>query len=226
MTRPEQVFVGCPYTPNVRRNYDRLKADLEARTPLHFVLADTTTITSSDYLLEHITRLIRDSAGCIFDATGSNPNVSLEVGIAHSLAADFLLTMSTRKAPGGRPGTRRPSHVGADRVRPIIADLQGKNRIEYKTYVTLRDQTWKRYLARLPMARRWQEFEKDHRVYVPYALRLFHELRTGSRVPRRRVEVLLSESGISTTAFTRALTHHRLVTVRRGREGGYYYPVK
>ena len=67
------------------------------RVPSHLVLADTTAISSTDYLLEHITALIRESAACIFDATGGNPNVSLEVGIAHALPAEFLLTMYTRR---------------------------------------------------------------------------------------------------------------------------------
>jgi hypothetical protein len=206
--------------------YARLKGDLEGRTPLHIVLADTTTITSTDYLLEHITRLIRDSAACLFDASGGNPNVSLEVGIAHALPVDFLLCLSTRKPPASRSKPPRPNRAAPDGGRPIIADLQGRNRIEYKTYASLRDQAWKRYLSRLPLMERWHEFEKDHRSYIPYALKLFQEIRTSGRTARARVEALLSNSGVSTTEFTRALTHHRLVTVRRGREGGYFYPAK
>jgi len=97
MAKIHQVFVGCPFLTAVRKNYDKLKADLEKDTPLHIVLADTAAITSTDYLLEHITTLIRESAACIFDSTGGNPNVSLEVGVAHALPADFLLTLYTRK---------------------------------------------------------------------------------------------------------------------------------
>ena len=91
MAKAYQVFVGCPFLTAIRKNYDKLKSELERETPLHVLLADTTSITSTDYLLEHITTLIRESAGCIFDATGGNPNVSLEVGIAHALPADFLI---------------------------------------------------------------------------------------------------------------------------------------
>lgn len=85
MAKPQQIFVGCPFGNAIRKNYDRLKRDVEKSTPLHIVLADTTAVSSTDYLLEHITTLIRESAGCIFDVTGGNPNVSLEVGIAHAL---------------------------------------------------------------------------------------------------------------------------------------------
>src|SRR6266540_3862394 len=105
MAKSYQVFVGCPFLTAIRRNYDKLKSDLESETPLHLVLADTTAISSTDYLLEHITTLIRESAGCVFDVTGGNPNVSLEVGIAHALPANFILTMYTRR-PRGSEGRR------------------------------------------------------------------------------------------------------------------------
>ena len=112
MQNLHQIFIGCPFKPAIRKVYDKLKTELENETPLHIVLADTTAISSTDYLLEHITNLIRDSAGCVFDVTGANPNVSLEVGIAHALPADFLLTIKTRKPRSARPDTDQPEISG------------------------------------------------------------------------------------------------------------------
>src|SRR5712672_2311879 len=97
MAKSHQVFIGCPFLKAVRKNYDELQNDLETETPFHIVLADTTAITSTDYLLEHITTLILESAACMFYVTGVNPNVSLEVGVAHALPAEFLLALYTRK---------------------------------------------------------------------------------------------------------------------------------
>jgi hypothetical protein len=269
MARLEQVFIGCPFQSGIRRNYDRLKAELEAETPLRLVLADTTSITSTDDLLKHITALVRDSAACLFDATGANPNVSLEVGIAHALPTDFLLTICTRRphgagrrrkdgrrsvetwrqAPDGIPygtpygmrgamrGAMRSAMRSAipsgipDGMRSamrsaIIADLQGRNRIEYKTYRALKDQVTRRYLAALPYMKRWHEFEKNHRSYAPLALQVLHEIRSAGRTTRPRLDAIVSASGVSTTALSAALTRHRLVTIRGGREGGYFYPTK
>ena len=170
MTKAYQVFVGCPFRKPLRSNYDKLKSDLEAETPLHVVLADTTSISSTDYLLEHITTLIRDSAGCIFDATGGNPNVSLEVGIAHAIPAEYLLTFYTRK-PRTKPeldATKAEEALeGEGELKPIISDLQGKARIEYKTYDRLKDQLVKRYLVKLPCVRRWEELRKKHSITFP-----------------------------------------------------------
>jgi len=226
VSKPQQVFIGCPYKPSVRKNYDKLKIELEAETPLHVVLADTTSITSTDYLLEHITELIRDSAACVFDATGANPNVSLEVGIAHALPADFLLTLSTRKPRSGTQKTKKRSKPGPDLIKPIIADLQGRNRIEYKTYASLKQHVVDRYLSTLPYMKRWAQFCKDNASYAPYALTVFQEIRTSGRTVRPRLEAALSGSGITVTALAAALTKARLVTVRRGRDGGYFYPTK
>ena len=242
MARPEQLFIGYPFQSRLRRNYDRLKAELEAETPLRVVLADSASLTSSDDLLEHITDLIRHSAACLFDATGANPNVSLEVGIAHALPTDFLLTISTRqphsrretKHAPRRPARLRSAAPGARGAIPsgmrsamrsaIIADLQGRNRIEYKTYRSLKDQVLRRYLASLPYLKRWHEFEKNHRSFVPLALPLLHEIRSAGRSGRPRLDAILSASGVSASALLRALTRHRLITVRGGRDGGYFYP--
>jgi hypothetical protein len=108
----------------------------------------------------------------------------------------------------------------------IIADLQGRNRIEYKTYRSLKEQLLRRYLSGLPYLKRWHEFEKSHRSYAPLALAVLHEIRAAGRTARPRLDAILSGSGISPTAFVRALTRHRLLTVRSGRDGGYFYPSK
>jgi hypothetical protein len=224
MAKSYQVFIGCPFRKAIRKNYDRLKAELERETPLHVVLADTTAVSSTDYLLEHITNLIRESAACIFDATDGNPNVSLEVGIAHALPVDFVLGLYTR-----RPRTReqREAEQALKRegeVKPIIADLQGRIRIEYKAYPLLKQQVVSRYLSNLPYVRRWDEFRKRHSTYVQPALQLFAEIRTSGRTLRPRVIALLDGTGIHVDDLLRALSDARLLTVKRGRVGGIYYP--
>jgi hypothetical protein len=185
MAKIHQVFVGCPFLTAIRKNYDQLKGDLESDSPLHIVLADTTAISSTDYLLEHITSLIRDSAACIFDATGGNPNVSLEVGIAHALPTEFLLAMYTRR-PRTQQKAERALEAEGER-RPIISDLQGRNRIEYKTYPSLKDQVVERYLSKLPYMQRWLHFKMRNSSYAEHALELFQEMRSSGRTLRPRV---------------------------------------
>ncbi len=223
MAKPYQVFIGCPFRKQIRKNYDKLKEELERETPLHVILADTGPITSTDYLLEHITTQITDSAGCIFDATGGNPNVSLEVGIAHALPASFILTFNTRK-----PRTRQEREAETilreeGEVRPIIADLQGRNRLEYKTYPVLKGQLLRRYLNNLPYMRRWADFKRRYNRYVDAALEMFSEIRTSGRTTRPRVDAILDGTGIPTTDLVEALVGAKLMVRRRGRGGGYSY---
>ena len=188
------------------------------------MLADTTAISSTDYLLEHITNLIRDSAGCIFDVTGGNPNVSLEVGVAHALPADFLLALYTRKPRAQSTAQRALEHEGE--TKPIISDLQGRNRVEYKTYRALKEQMLSRYLEELPYMRRWKEFKRRHSSFVTPALGIFEDIRTSGRTLRPRVVATLDGTGISAADLLTALSKVKLVSVKRGRAGGIYYPTK
>jgi hypothetical protein len=221
-----QVFVGCPFRKNIRANYDRLKAEIEAETPLSLVLADSGTLSSTDYLLQRITELISSSAACIFDVTGGNPNVSLEVGIAHTFPADYLLCMKTRKS---RTQLEREAELNAKRegeVKAIISDLQGKNRVEYKAYAALRRQVEKRYLDSLPFMQRWLQFKTENRGMAPYAVKLFDQIRSSGRSQRPRLTAILEGSGFSASDVSTALSKHKLLVAQRGREGGYFYPTK
>jgi hypothetical protein len=221
VTKPYQIFVGCPFSREIRSVYDRLKKELEAETPLSVVLADTVGVTSSDYLLDHITELIRDSAGCVFDATGANPNVSLEVGIAHTVPVDFILVLKTRKL--------RKKATSGDRdreVRSIISDLQGKNRIEYKTYDSMRKQLENRYLSALPFMKRWKQFLTSNRDMAPHALKVFADLRSSGRSTRNRVAAFVEGTGFGVGDVISTLSSHKLIVSKRGREGGIFYVAK
>jgi hypothetical protein len=225
MLKPFQVFIGCPFAKEIRSSYDRLKREIEEETPLSLVLADTVGISSSNYLLDSITTLIRESTSCIFDATGGNANVSLEVGIAHTMPVDFVLTMRTRK-PSSRGKNREAGQPGVREVRSIISDLQGKNRIEYKEYLGLRKQLDQRYFSHLPVMKRWHSFAKKNKGMVPYALQLFEDLRSSGRSQTSRLASHVEGSGFSAAQVLAALTAEKLVVVKRGRVGGIFYPPK
>lgn len=129
------------------------------------LLTDPGAITSSDYLLDYIMNLVSDSAGCIFDATEGNPNVSLEVGIAHTLPVNYLLTVSTRKKRTKAEREAAKEAQAEGEIKAIISDLQGKNRIEYKQYPVLKREVVRRWLNELPYMQRWNKFKKDHKIW-------------------------------------------------------------
>ena len=111
-------------------------------------------------------------------------------------------------------------------VKPIISDLQGRNRIEYKTYRALKKQLLVRYLDRLPYLKRWNDFKRRHSSLVKSALQVFTEIRSSGRTVRPRVIAMLDGTGIGTDDLLKPLSDAKLLTVKRGRAGGVYYPPK
>jgi hypothetical protein len=111
-------------------------------------------------------------------------------------------------------------------VKPIINDLQGKHRVEYKTYPSLRRNAEKKYLEHLPYMKRWVQFREAHRDMVPYVLRLFAQIRTSGRSQRPRLTAILDSSGFTTTQVAQALAQFKLLVGKRGQQGGYFYPSK
>lgn len=121
---PNQVFVGLPWK-NVRARYERVLSRLELRFPLHFTIVGRNDGQSAEDLFEIIKTRISESSVAIFDATGGNPNVSLEYGYAEGLEIDRVIYVSTHKAASSTAGS------------PIISDLGGKRRVQYKTEKSL-----------------------------------------------------------------------------------------
>ena len=111
-------------------------------------------------------------------------------------------------------------------VKAIISDLQGKTRIEYKTYPALKEKVLDRFLEGLPYMKKWLDFKKSHRSYVSHALKAFREIRTSGRTTRGRVRADLEGTGIGLDDLLGALRRQGLLSIRTGRTGGIYYPTK
>ncbi|GJM23231.1 MAG: hypothetical protein DHS20C15_31460 [Planctomycetota bacterium] len=104
------VFVGCQYTP--KPSFDAFRKALKG-VPIEFLYAESAIKTK--HVLERIRAGITRSDFCIFDITGWNPNVTLEVGLAEGLNKDYYVLF--------KPGK------GAKREPP--SDLKGVQRFQY-----------------------------------------------------------------------------------------------
>lgn len=122
---PNQVFVGLPWK-NVRPKYDRIIAKLEKKFPLYFTIVGRDDGHDAEDLFEVIKQRIGSSSYAIFDATGGNANVSLEYGYAEGVDIPRAIFLSAHKAAQKK-----------DSTSPIISDLGGKRRMQYKTEATL-----------------------------------------------------------------------------------------
>jgi hypothetical protein len=163
---PNQVFLAIPWK-GVRRKYDNVVDHLRSRSPLYFVIVGRSDSQDAEDLLEVIKERLESSSYAIFDATNGNANVSLEYGYAEARDIPRVLYVSTHKSV---------SKLGTD--APIISDLAGKRRNQYKQESAL--------------SRLLSDFSADH----PYSVRFERFLRdTGKRLDkgtkkRRRALVL------------------------------------
>ena len=115
-----QVFLAIPWKGS-RPKYETCIDRLRSRSPLSFVIVGRADNQDADDLLQVIRERIDGSSYAIFDASGGNANVSLEYGYAEALDIPRVLYVSTH----GRRTTVRTDP-------PIIADLAGKRRNQYK----------------------------------------------------------------------------------------------
>lgn len=121
---PNQVFVGLPWK-NIRPRYEKIVGRLENKFALYFTIVGRDDGQSAEDLFEVIKQRIASSSFAIFDATGGNANVSLEYGYAEGMEVPRAIYLSTHKAAQKTAGT------------PIISDLGGRRRVQYKTEASL-----------------------------------------------------------------------------------------
>jgi hypothetical protein len=120
-----QIFVGLPWR-NVRPRYERVIRELEKKYPVHFTIVGKNEGHDAVDLFEVIKDRIRCSSHAIFDATGGNPNVSLEYGYAEGIEVPRSIFLSGHKAAQRTSGGS-----------PIISDLTGMRRVQYKNEAAL-----------------------------------------------------------------------------------------
>ena len=137
-----QVFLAVPWKAT-RPKYERCIDHFRSRSALSFIIVGRSDAQDAEDLLEVIKERLDSSSYAVFDASGGNANVSLEYGYAEAVDIPRVLYVSTHG---------RARKASAD--PPIIADLAGKVRNNYKQEAAL-----KRLLG---------EFSKKH----PYTVRL------------------------------------------------------
>ena len=119
-----QIFVGLPWK-NVRPRYEQIISRLTLKYPLYFTIVGRNDSQDAEDLFSIIKERVAASSFAIFDATSGNANVSLEYGFAEGIEVPRAIYLSTHKATKASSGS------------PIISDLGGKRRIQYKTEASL-----------------------------------------------------------------------------------------
>ncbi len=114
-----QVFVAYSYRLYPKSDYRNVYKEIERVYDVTFIFADE-KITNM-HIMKKIESFIRGSDFAIFDISGWNPNVTLELGFAMALADQWYIAIDPSKTE----------------VKEVPSDLRGLDRIEYGSYSEL-----------------------------------------------------------------------------------------
>ncbi len=116
---PRQVFVAYPYTLYPTADYRRPFGELAKAFDVTIVFADERITTL--HILQKIADYIRSSRFGIYDISGWNANVTLELGLAYGLNEKAYILANPDK------------HAAGD----VPADLRGLDRLQYRSFAEL-----------------------------------------------------------------------------------------
>ena len=118
----KQVFVAYSYKEYPKADYRKVFTEIEQEYELTFIFADE-KITNM-HILQKIISFIRASEFAVFDITGWNPNVTLELGFAIATSDNWYIAFNPDKTD----------------LAEVPADLRGIDRIQYKSFAELGEQ--------------------------------------------------------------------------------------
>ena len=130
--KSRQIFVAYSYRLYPKDDYRKLYLSLEKAFDVKFIFADE-KITNL-HILQKICNYIRESAFGVYDISGWNPNVTLELGLALGLPEKCFIAINPDKTD----------------ITEVPADLRGVDRMEYKSYSELETALEKLIAQELP----------------------------------------------------------------------------
>ena len=115
----KQIFVAYSYKLYPADDYRRVYRELAKAFNVEYVFADE-KITNL-HILQKIVNYIRSSRFGIYDISGWNPNVTLELGLAFGMNEKAYIAIDPTKTD----------------VEEVPADLRGIDRIQYTSYTEM-----------------------------------------------------------------------------------------
>lgn len=149
------VFVAYSYKTYPKEDYRKVYKELESKYDVTFIFADE-KITNM-HIMKKIETFIRSSDFSIFDISGWNPNVTLELGFAMPVSDQWYIAIDPSKTE----------------VKEVPSDLRGLDRIEYASYAELGSKLSLLMEQRYPRRKRSgiEEFLEERRTQVKNILR-------------------------------------------------------
>lgn len=113
------IFVAYSYNLYDKRDYRNVYSQLEKSYNIKFIFADE-KITNM-HILQKIISYIRSSDFSLFDISGWNPNVTLELGIALAISDNWYIAFNPEKTV----------------TEEVPSDIKGIDRLQYNSFTDL-----------------------------------------------------------------------------------------
>ena len=144
------IFVAYAYNIYDRRDYRGVFSQLEKAYGVKFIFADE-KITNM-HILQKIISYIKASDFSLFDISGWNPNVTLELGVALAMSENWYICFNPEKTD----------------LADVPSDIKGIDRIQYKSFADLAEklaalleQRYPRVTERVPLDDYLENLKKE-----------------------------------------------------------------
>ncbi|MCS0494344.1 hypothetical protein NVS89_04485 [Ancylobacter sp. MQZ15Z-1] len=134
--KQKYVFVAYPYRIYNKNDYRKPYHEIAKAFSVTFVFADERISTL--HILDKIRGHIRECEFGIYDITGWNPNVTLELGLALGLGEKAFIAFDPKKTE----------------LKEVPSDVQGIDRIQYDSFYSLGEQLTRLIGQEFPIQRR------------------------------------------------------------------------
>ena len=194
------VFVACPYMLFPLDDYKKTFQSVTKSFDVEFKFADEQI--TNQHVLQKVTNYIRDHSFSLFDITGWNPNVALELGIAVGLGQRYFILLNTK----------------IDQNRDVPSDIKGLDRIQYSSNSELEAKL-------LLLIKQEQPLKKSRSDSAFEALKeqILDALRASPGIGLTKLSDLIQEDKSLVQSTIRALVQTDEITTSGQKKGTVYY---
>jgi hypothetical protein len=196
-----QIFVAYAYTLYPQDDYRRPFSELSKAFKVEFKFADE-RITNM-HILSKIRDLIRGCSFGIYDISGWNPNVTLELGLAMGMRSESYIVFNPEKSE----------------LNDVPADIRGMDRIQYRSYSELQQRLASLLSQRMPLPKQHEIVDQISQLRKEVIKVLHTNGSLGIRDIARELKVPTEMAKI----VVRPLVDEKILQMKGVKKGAKYY---
>lgn len=194
------VFVACPYTLFPLDDYKNVFSTIKKSYNVEFKFADEQI--TNQHVLSKITNYIRDADISLYDITGWNPNVALELGIAVGMGKRYFILLNHKH----------------DANKEVPSDIKGIDRIQYASNQELEAKIAWLIKQELP-----NEDDKSESAFNNIRLSIKRSLKSNPGLKIAEIADAIKEDKIIVQSTLRSMTSNGELKTKGQARGTTYY---